>query len=350
MKVLGVKRIVRLTGLVALLLIGLSIGPAVNAQPTPLVTFSPDTATVGDPFTLQITLPGANPERITWPDPREGTLGDFTLLEADTLTGRDVRKLGGPTLRLTMAVFDTGRASTGDITIGVDGNPITLPERTATIVSVLNDSSGSQFRPLKAQEDLPVTFWDMLRYVGPWFLGLVALLLLYFLVRWLVRRRKKLEEEPYVPPVPPWDEAVAALTRLKKENPLARGDQKGYVTSLVQIVKRLLERTHRDPVVEMTTSEVRRWVRERTVRFDSSLLIELLDAADRVKFAKFPLGPGDGDSLMQATETMIEGYRPTPENEEEVSPETSEDETASAARALQSWRTRVPGSKKEGSE
>lgn len=326
----------------------LLVGQVVYAQPTPLVSFAPDTATIGDPFTLQITLPGANPERITWPDPREGSLGDFTLLEADTLSGREARKLGGPTLRLTMAVYDTGAASTGEITLGLDGNPILVPARTATIVSVLSDSAGSQFRPLKAQEDLPITFWDMLIYIGPWLLGLIALILIYFLVRRFLRRRKEAEAEEVIPSVPPYEQALEALALLKKENPLARGDQKGYVTSLVYIVKRLLERTHFDPVLEMTTGEVRRWVREKRVLFNSSLLIELLDAADRVKFAKFPLEPGSGDSLMQATEIMIEKYRPDPRSEINE-PEISSDDIIEDVKSS-SWRTGVPGSKQEGDE
>lgn len=348
MKTSGVNRTSRRFYLAGLVLAAILVGQATFAQPEPLVTFAPDTATIGDPFTLQITLPEANPERITWPDSREGTLGDFILLEADTLSGRDAKKLGGPTLRLTMAVYDTGSASTGEITLGLDGNPILLPAHTATIVSVLSDSAGSQFRPLKAQEDLPITFWDMLIYVGPWLLGVLLIVLIYFLVRRLLKRRKQTVEEEYIPPVPPYDEALASLAQLKKDNPLARGDQKGYVTTLVYIVKRLLERTHFDPVLEMTTGEVRRWVREKEVLFDSSLLIELLDAADRVKFAKFPLEPGSGDSLMQATETMVEKYRPDPDAE--LAKEEGAKGSAIAASPASSWRATVPRSKKEGAE
>lgn len=298
----------------------------------PRISISADSARIGDPIHLRMTLPGVNPDSVRWPDITSGKLGDFSILQADTANAKARKKLGGPTLDLTIAAYDTGTVSTGELTIGTPAGQITSPGGTVRIVSVLNDSTGSQFRPLKAQEDLPVTFWDIVRYVGPWALGILAVVLLFLLVRRILRARRKMLEEDAPPPIPPYDEAVTALIRLKKDNPLARGDQKGYVSRLGQIVKRLLQRVHHAPVTEMTTGEVRRWVHEHKLRFDGNELLTLLDAADVVKFAKGALERGRAEELFGSAERMVEAYKPRPEDEEQG--ESDSDEGSSPNREV----------------
>ncbi len=105
---------------------------------------------------------------------------------------------------------------------------------------------------------------------------------------WISRRRRRTAAgEPAVPPVPPGAELRAELDRLA---PLAESlghDARGFYSELTHAVKRYLERTTGDPVLEWTTFETVRRFREKgfDLRADVALP-DLLASADRVKFGK----------------------------------------------------------------
>jgi hypothetical protein len=283
----------------------------------PAVTAAPDSATVGDRITVTLLAPGAEPGEVSWPAFPEGRVGELTLLEADTADGRTRRELGGPALILTTAAFDTGTVSTGPLWVAVGGDTTRFPAKTVTIVSVLaGDTLRGQLAPLKAQEDLPLTFADLATLLAPWVAAAGAALLAWWLIRrWILRRRRRGEfagEE--IPELSPYEEARRALEALKADNPLARGDQKAYVAQLAHIVKRLFERTHMDPVLEMTTWEVRRWLASTPVLCGQEDVLAILEAGDTVKFARGALAPGEDERLLEAAQRIVEAYRPREES------------------------------------
>ncbi len=317
------------TGAIALfVLVLLSFAAVGFTEPGPLqVELAPREALVGDPVKLTLIVPGTTPDRVVWPVAAGEKLGELEVLSADTLSNREARKAGGAGIVYTVAAYDTGRFSSGELVVhalplqGGDGVELTAEARELRIRSVLaqTDSLQHQFKPLKAQEELPITFWDIVRWVGPW-LALIAgvLLLVYLARRFLQPKERDLAGKAEKPLPPPYDEAVAALARLKLDNPLARGEFKAYVSGLTRIVKRLLERVHEDPVLEMTTGEVRTWVRHSELRCRDADVIRLLDASDTVKFAKGLLAGGGGEELFATAERIVSAYRPSAE-------ETSED-------------------------
>lgn len=338
-------------------LAALLIAAAAFAQSArPRITVSPTTATVGDRITLRITVPGADSEAITWPSPAGGELGGFTLLRADTLTGKkEQKRFGGPTLEWTVAAFDTGSVSTGPLTMGVAGDTMRMEGARVTIASVLSDTTGRDLRPFKAQEELPITFFDLLHWFGPWLAGAAALAALLMILRRYLRRRRRDGEgaEQIVPAVPPHEEAKRALDELKRDNPLAKGFLKEYVSRLGLIVKRLLERTHMDPVLEMTTSEVRRWLQDERVLCDPGDVLAILEAGDQVKFARGALDKASCDDLLRRTERIVEAYTPPPDSEfdnevarrehEEIARAAEEMAANESSSARSRWRTKVPG-------
>ena len=108
------------------------------------------------------------------------------------------------------------------------------------------------------------------------------------LVWWLLKRRKKKSgEEPIVPTVPPGEELLAALARLGREAESLEGDPRGFYSDLTHAVKRYLERRLNEPVLEWTTFETIRRLREKSLELPRETgFAELLAAADRVKFGK----------------------------------------------------------------
>ncbi len=280
----------------------------------PYLEMSPDTAHIGDPLTLRIIIPDHEDDSdIIWPNLGE-ELGGFSILSVDTLIGKRAKDIDGVALELTVAAYDTGSFSTGPIDFTVGDNPWTLPGDSVRIASVLADTTVN-LRPLKSQAELKLTLADWLRYYGPWVGGVLLIILLGWLVwRWWIHRVKAGDDDDQTIPIPPpYEQAIAALAELSENNPLVRGDVKTYVSTLVFITKRLLEREFEEPILEMTSYEVRKWLKRETISFDTHELVRLLSASDTVKFARGTLEKDVAQNLYLHVESIIDEFRPRPE-------------------------------------
>ena len=109
------------------------------------------------------------------------------------------------------------------------------------------------------------------------------------LVAWLVsrRRRKRAGEAPGAPAIPPGEEFRRALARLATVADDLGDDARGFYSDLTHAVKRFLERATGEPVLEWTTFETVRRLREKGFEFPREAAFpDLLAGADRVKFGK----------------------------------------------------------------
>lgn len=116
----------------------------------------------------------------------------------------------------------------------------------------------------------------------------VAALLLAALWWWILRRRRmKPAGVETAPSVPPGQEFLAEVDRLFREAEGLGDDPRGFYTSLTHAVKRYLERRLEEPVLEWTSFETIRRLREKGLEFPKETgLAELLSAADLVKFGR----------------------------------------------------------------
>jgi hypothetical protein len=105
---------------------------------------------------------------------------------------------------------------------------------------------------------------------------------------WILRRRLRGElGEPAAPPVPPGEELRRELDRLAPAVDALGDDARGFYSELTHAVKRYLERTTGDPVLEWTTFETVRRFREKGFDLPADVALpDLLASADRVKFGK----------------------------------------------------------------
>ncbi len=112
------------------------------------------------------------------------------------------------------------------------------------------------------------------------------------LVAWLVwlvihRRRKAAGEEAGAPAIPPGEELRLALARLAAAAEGLGDDARDFYSELTHAVKRFLERATGEPVLEWTTLETVRRLREKGFDFPRETAFpDLLASADRVKFGK----------------------------------------------------------------
>ena len=109
------------------------------------------------------------------------------------------------------------------------------------------------------------------------------------LIAWLVsrRRRKAAGEEASAPTILPGEELRLALARLAAAAEGLGVDTRDFYSELTHAVKRFLERATGEPVLEWTTLETVRRLREKGFEFPRETAFpDLLASADRVKFGK----------------------------------------------------------------
>lgn len=150
-----------------------------------------------------------------------------------------------------------------------------------SVIATAEDTT--DIRGLKPQASVPANYLP--------YIIIVAVLLLLGGGIWYWRYRKlhpKPKEEEAEPPIPPWEEALSALSELESSDLLETARVKLYYLRLSEIVKRYLERRFRIAAVDMTTYEIKQNMRK--ARFDSWLYErsrDFLESADLVKFAKY---------------------------------------------------------------
>ncbi len=137
----------------------------------------------------------------------------------------------------------------------------------------------------KADKPVRIPAWPAKYWIA---LGAGAALLAA-LVAWLVsrRRRKSGGVEASEPAIEPGEELRLALARLADAAENLDDDARAFYSELTFAVKRFLERVTGDPVLEWTTFETVRRLRERGFEFPREAAFpDLLASADRVKFGK----------------------------------------------------------------
>ena len=126
---------------------------------------------------------------------------------------------------------------------------------------------------------------------SPWFwAAITAGILAVALVAWLLWRRRKTAPvlAAIAPPaIPPGRELLEAIERLAAEADRLGNDPRAFYSELTRVTKRYLERRLDRPVLEWTTFETIRRLREDGIEIPREIgLSDLLSAADQVKFGR----------------------------------------------------------------
>jgi hypothetical protein len=263
------------------------IQPAAPARPAPVIlstSIEPTTARVGDVVTLTV--------RIVHPPEAE------ILAPAMTTAAWDLRDVS-----LTPAPFEF-HSQTDDGVEGVSLEPLSI-----AVESVLEEGEtelADLKPPMKLAFELP---W------GAWAALAAAAVLLGLLLWYLVRRsRRGYEAAREKAREPPYEEAVRALERLKREQFLEHGQLKTYYDRLSFILRRYLERQFEAPILERTTQETHQLLRFHvSLRDYAGEVHDVLTRADMVKFAKGTASLQEGEKILHNAHDIIERSRPVPQ-------------------------------------
>jgi len=170
---------------------------------------------------------------------------------------------------------------------GAPDRPLDLRPPSVTLNVASRLPKDAKPETLAPKDDRPV------RLPGPsllFWLGLAALALVLLLALWwwiARKRRAGAAAAGGTPPVPPGEELLAALEALAREAEGLGEDSRAFYAALTHAVKRYLERRLDEPVLEWTTFETIRRLREKEIEIPKEVgFPELLSAADLVKFGR----------------------------------------------------------------
>jgi hypothetical protein len=184
-----------------------------------------------------------------------------------------------------------------------------LPQVRLDVVSVLTAAdSNADLRPVRGPIGAP--WWE--RVPWAWVLGGLAVLAL-IISGVVARRRRRTPPAVTAPALDPAREALARLEALRRKRLPERGAFADHAFELTSIVRRFLEATAQTPRPGDTTTELLRRLEAATLPpEDLRLLVELLRAWDRVKFARVPSSVAEAQRAESAVESMLRRRVPAP--------------------------------------
>jgi hypothetical protein len=140
--------------------------------------------------------------------------------------------------------------------------------------------------------------------------------LIWYVVKRLRNKKSLVPFRKAEPPLPPYEEAVKELDKIKQQKLWQQGRNKEYHTQLTDTLRRYLWRRYGFNAMEMTSYEILEMLREKTDdRTVYDTLRQILRLADFVKFAKLHPLPDENDLSMSNAYSFVNQTKPA-----EVSP------------------------------
>ena len=199
-----------------------------------------------------------------------------------------------------------------------------------TVNDVANvDTTSTEIRDIAGIMNQPYTFGEIARTLLFFFLfwAVVAAAVLLYI---RIKRHKPLISLPQAPPLPPDTSALQRLEELRQQQLWQQGRVKEYYTELTDSVRVYLEEAYNIQSTEMTSDQTLDAFHgcKGYSADNASLLSQILQAADMVKFAKSMPQPYQHDMALNQGISFIKqtsalNPQPEPTSESEGDPATS---------------------------
>ena len=283
--------------------------------------FEPDSIGIGDRYLYSIEVEKDLVQTVIFPDFSAMAGQQHELIEdlpVDTLE-RDGRRLKIRKSYL-LAAFQEGWHHIRPQVMYADKNIIdTLyaPDTLELLVTTFQiDSTSHGLFDIKPQKTLPFKLGEITGYIAWSVVGLLLLVaLLYAAKRILAHYGKSFDTifKP-APPLPPHEEAFAALERLRVLHLCQDGKHKLYYSTLTDILRTYIVRRFDVGAMEMTSDEIIEAMRGVELQQKQSMdLTMILREADLVKFAKAMPESEESESAMRAAWEFVDATKPVEE-------------------------------------
>lgn len=215
---------------------------------------------------------------------------------------------------ISFMVVDSGTLAMPRATLEYTGDRYTT-DSTAVLATLIPAEEGLERAENRALKTIDFNFGHWVSHYKLHLLGLILALALAYLVYRLVSRNTgtKDEEEDLVE-IDWFSDTMAALARLREEQPW-ENDAKGYYTSIADILRRYLSVQTGLPLSEQTTSESLATLRGRWTSKDVQRFEFIMTRADFVKFAKGQMTVQDHLDCLQRAEQLVLDFKPKEEND-----------------------------------
>lgn len=215
---------------------------------------------------------------------------------------------------ISFLVVDSGTLALPRATLEYTGDRYTT-DSTAVLATLIPAEEGLERAENRALKTIDFNFGHWVSHYKLHLLGLILALALAYLVYRLVSRNTgtKDEEEDLVE-IDWFSDTMAALARLREEQPW-ENDAKGYYTSIADILRRYLSVQTGLPLSEQTTSESLATLRGRWTSKDVQRFEFIMTRADFVKFAKGQMTVQDHLDCLQRAEQLVLDFKPKEEND-----------------------------------
>jgi hypothetical protein len=288
-----------------------------------------DNIQIGDQVKLDLTVTVPAGSQVQWP----------MLLDTIATNVEIVRKSGLDTVssdkeqftlkqQLIVTSFDSGSyviqpipfryKKKGDTTTFFTQTP---PVRLA--VQTIQTDQKADIKPIKPPLAAPVTFRELMPWIGLGLLVLTIAALVYFYLK-RKKQNKPLIVSRLKTSIPPYEAAMEALEGLRQKKLWQSGRVKEYYSEMTDIVREYIELQFPVRALEMTTSEISTALRQIDVAGSArDKLNQALVLADLVKFAKEQPLPLENDQCLGLCIDFVRETKPRKEPES-VQPEKVE--------------------------
>lgn len=274
---------------------------------------SKSTMTIGDTVRYTVQLRRVPDIQTRWPGPA-ANLGMFEIRRYQTPEAREEDDSIIEEAAYTISTFDTGRFVIPPLTVQYLMPPDTLWRELRTesldiYVASMRPSEAGDIRTVKAPWELPRD-WGQVIKIAAIAAGVLLLAGLGYYY-WRKRQGKGLLPQRLEPPQPAHEMAFAELAELRNSDLLARGEIKLFYILLSEIIRRYLAGRYQVDALEMTTFELLEHFQQTEMGDKAfSLLREILEQSDLVKFAKFNPPDEQHARLLEAAEALVEMTKP----------------------------------------
>ncbi len=271
---------------------------AQNIVQTPQIKAELDTtlALIGDHITLKIDVEGADSAFVQFPVYTDTIIKNVEILKDLPI---DTIKENGRLLirkRYLLTSFDSGYYYVNPILVmlrhktnvidSIYTNPLFFSVQTIQI-----DSTETRVADIKLPIDTPLTIKEFFKEYFPYFIIIIIAFIAGFLILWLLKNRKKTVVDTVVD-IPKEEAHVVALRdldNLSEKKYWQKGQLKAYYSELSEILRRYLELRFGVMALESSTTDISQILKTRKIidKELQTLLLEFLETADLVKFAKF---------------------------------------------------------------
>lgn len=260
-----------------------------------------DSLLIGDPLNIRVNIEAPANGHLMYSDWEE-ILQPFELSARPKATVQSTEEgVQNVSIELLLSCYKTGAQVLQPIPfrwVSEDGEKADSAETEPIIIQVVGLVSDSILAMADTtqqphhllQENRRHRLGYSLAEILPWALTFLATIALFFLIRWLIKRRRKDSQELTAgpPPRPAYEIALEELDKLRDRRLYQAGQIKEYYVALSEIIRKYIEGRYEIAAMESTSFQLEREMQMRLSDKNLlSLLENLLSDADLAKFAKF---------------------------------------------------------------